>query len=296
MTTVRQWTGMEVRALRSAKRMSIREFAAHLGVSDRMVSKWEAAGERIQPRPMNQAALDTSLARSAPEMRARFSLLIAAPPGLDDAVDLGSTRIRHPADDKPMALVPASAFLAGNANASIWLPAFYIDIYPTTNGEYARFVEATGHEPPAHWAKELWQPAWADHPVVFVSQRDALAYANWAGKALPSSNQWEKAARGCRGDLYPWGNQAMAHRCNARESGNGETTPVDHYLGGVSPYGVYDLSGNVWEWTKTEASPDRYERKGGAFTSRLTNCAPANVSDAPAGLHADDTGFRCVIG
>lgn len=295
MTTVRQWTGKEVRALRSAKRMSIREFAAHLGVSDRMVSKWEAAGEQIQPRPMNQAALDTSLARSAPEVRSRFTLLLGTPE-LDDAVDLGSTLIRHPADNKRMALVTGGSFLAGTANASIWLPAFYIDVYPTTNAEYARFVESTGYQPPAHWASEFWPSERADHPVVFVSLRDAMAYANWAGKALPTSNQWEKAARGCHGYLYPWGNQAMSHRCNARESGIGETTPVDRYLGGVSPYGVHDVSGNVWEWTTTESAPGRYERKGGAFTSRLTHCAPAAASDAPPGLHADDTGFRCVIG
>ncbi|MCA1606326.1 MAG: helix-turn-helix domain-containing protein, partial [Acidobacteria bacterium] len=75
MATVQRWTGIEVRALREAQRMSIREFAAHLGVSERMISKWEAGRESIRPRPVNQAALDTSLARCDPDTQARFSFL-----------------------------------------------------------------------------------------------------------------------------------------------------------------------------------------------------------------------------
>ena len=75
MATVQRWTGIEVRALREAKRMSIREFAAHLGVSERMISKWEAGREKIRPRLVNQAALDTALARCDPDTQARFSFL-----------------------------------------------------------------------------------------------------------------------------------------------------------------------------------------------------------------------------
>src|SRR5689334_9821735 len=76
MPTVHRWTGVEVRALRDAMRMSLREFAAHLGVSERMVSKWEAGRENIQPRPVNQAALDTCLNRSDPDTHARFAFLV----------------------------------------------------------------------------------------------------------------------------------------------------------------------------------------------------------------------------
>ena len=75
MATVQQWSGVEVRALREAKRMSIREFAAHLGISERMVSKWEAGREAIHPRPISQAALDTCLSRSDPDSRARFTFV-----------------------------------------------------------------------------------------------------------------------------------------------------------------------------------------------------------------------------
>lgn len=77
--TVLRWSGVEVRALREARRMSIRDFAAHLGVSDRMISRWEAAGDRIQPRPVNQGALDTSLNRATEHERERFVALLRAP-------------------------------------------------------------------------------------------------------------------------------------------------------------------------------------------------------------------------
>src|SRR6476469_3204146 len=95
------WSGREVRALREARRMSVREFAEHLGVSDRMVSKWEAGGKSIKPRPMNQAALDTSLEHAAEDARARFALLVevlalAVIP--EQASTPETTHVRHPAD------------------------------------------------------------------------------------------------------------------------------------------------------------------------------------------------------
>lgn len=159
MAAVRQWSGKDVRALREARRMSIREFAAHLGVSDRMVSKWEAAGVRIHPRPVNQAALDTSLARSDTDVQARFALILdsfATQASESDSSLLAemveNERIRHPVDGKLMTLVDAGVFLCGQSNEPVWLPAFYIDVYPTTNADWVRFVAATGHRTPEHWA------------------------------------------------------------------------------------------------------------------------------------------------
>src|SRR5215475_10691252 len=108
-SSVPLWTGREVRALREARRMSVREFAAHLGVSDRMVSKWEAGGLTIRPRPINQAALDTSLARASAEIRARFTMASSsggarlvsqlAPAA---AVAVAVNLVRHPEDGKLM--------------------------------------------------------------------------------------------------------------------------------------------------------------------------------------------------
>ncbi len=141
MTAIVQlWSGREARALREAKRMSIKAFAAHLGVSERMVAKWEAAGETIHPRPVNQAALDTSLACSGADVQERFKRftntfsrsnsenLISdfTPLSVDD-----SHQIRHPVDGKLMALITEGIFLSGADDEPIWLPAFYVDLFPT---------------------------------------------------------------------------------------------------------------------------------------------------------------------
>ncbi|GAA2819975.1 SUMF1/EgtB/PvdO family nonheme iron enzyme [Saccharopolyspora taberi] len=286
MATVQRWSGVEVRALRDARRMSIREFAAHLGVSERMISKWEAGGENIRPRPINQAALDTCLSRCDPDAQARFAHLTGDSPVPGSAhVEHG----RHPVDGSPMAKVEGSAFLSGPNNDSVWLPAFYIDVHPVTNAQYARFTAATGHPSPPHWTDEFAE----NHPVVFVTWKDAAAYAEWAGKSLPSSRQWEKAARGTRGMVYPWGDRPTPAKCNVRENGIGATTPVDRYRSGVSPYGVYDMCGNVWEWCSTESIPGRRELKGGGWTSPFTRATPSSFNDAAETMRDDDTGFRC---
>lgn len=279
--------------------MSLRRFAEHLGVSDRMVSKWEAGGRNILPRPVNQEALDTSLAACGDEVRQRFSLLVAgtsAPTVSGAGAEHGSPnrQIRHPADGKLMAMVPAGVFLSGRQDEPSWLDDFFMDVHPTTNADYGRFVASTGHPAPQHWTHGRPPPALDDHPVVFVTWHDATAYARWAGKALPSSRQWEKAARGTRGDVYPWGHQPTPAKCNVREGDVRATTPVHRYHSGVSPYGVYDLCGNVWEWCSSGTARGRYELKGSAFTSPFHRSTPASFNDASADMADDDTGFRCV--
>jgi transcriptional regulator with XRE-family HTH domain len=298
VTAVRRWSGREVRALRQAKRMSLRAFAAHLGVSERMISKWEAGGQAIHPRPVNQAALDTSLACSSAEVQHRFRLTIDAETILDESPGAALTsnepnQTRHPVDGRLMTLVPAGVYLSGTANDPVWLPAYYIDVFPVTNADYARFVAATGHKPPDLWERGRCPDNLFDHPVVFVTWGDAAAYANWAAKSLPTSQQWEKAARGDRGDVYPWGSQMTPAKCNVRENRVGHTTPVSCYQSGVSPYGVFDMCGNVWEWCSTQTEPERYELKGAAFTSPFARATPSTFNDASIHMMDDDTGFRC---
>jgi Sulfatase-modifying factor enzyme 1 len=280
--------------------MSIREFAAHLGVSERMISKWEAGRENIRPRPVNQAALDTSLTRCDPDTQARFSFLTGGSlvaEGSNGAVTepIGESHIRHPVDGRLMAKIDGSVFLSGPGNEPVWLPTFYIDVYPVTNAEYARFVAATGHTPPQHWTDGRPPEHLSDHPAVFVTWNDATTYAEWAGKSLPSGQQWEKAARGTRGTVYPWGDQPTPAKCNVRENGVGGTTAVNCYQSGVSPYGVFDLCGNIWEWCSTETRPSRHELKGGAWTSPFLRATPSLFNDAAASMCDDDTGFRCAV-
>jgi transcriptional regulator with XRE-family HTH domain len=200
MSTVPQWSGREVRALREARRMSVREFAAHLGVSDRMVSKWEAGGATMRPRSMNQAALDTSLATASPEARTRFERLAgaeaarieASAPGLDVR-----HLVRHPVDGKLMTLIEAGAHTLPEGPAA-WLPGFYIDVFPTTSQDYHGFVTATGHRLPAQWPAGQYLDSIAES-LAHVPWVDALAYATWASKSLPSPAQLDRAADGDSG-------------------------------------------------------------------------------------------------
>lgn len=294
---VRNWTGAEARALRGARRMSLVEFAAHIGVNPRVISRWEAGGSTIRPRPVNQAALDTILSRLRDDELVRFVEAIS-PSVLSEARDPdvaeSRARLRHPVDGKLMTWIPEGTFLAGAQDQPVWLTGFWMDVFPTTNADYARFVAACDYPPPRHWSGSRHDREVADHPVVWVTWDDAANYAAWTNKSLPTSQQWEKAARGTRGNRWPWGNQPTPAKCNVRGSGPGTTTSADKYASGVSPFGVYDLVGNTWEWTGTETTVDRYQLKGSAFTSPFERGEPAVFNDASRKMLDDDTGFRCV--
>ncbi len=127
---------------------------------------------------------------------------------------------------------------------------FLIDRYEVTNADYRRFLEATGYRPAVtrnflrHWQERPFA-ALANHPVTWVGLEDARAYAVWAGKRLPTDVEWQWAAQGPDGRPWPWGAEFSADRRNGDAAG---TTPVDAYPGNVSPFGVCDLVGNVWEW------------------------------------------------
>ncbi len=169
--------------------------------------------------------------------------------------------VRNKKDGSVLVLVPGGEFDMGDGQDEncpkhrVWVDAYYIGVYCVTKRQYARFVRETGHRAPAtdfgtpKWkkgkcAKELW-----DHPVVCVSWDDAMAYAKWAGCELPTEAQWEKAARGPAGLIYPWGGEWDKGECrNDKNRAGAETTEVWGYPGGVSGYGTYQQSGNVWEW------------------------------------------------
>jgi len=164
--------------------------------------------------------------------------------------------------------IPAGEFLMGSdpqmdpdaleneqPQRKVQLEAYWLSKHPVTNATYAAFVQATRHSLPRHWANGKIPAGEENHPVVNVSWEDAAAFCAWASQAtgrevrLPTEAEWEKAARGADGRLYPWGNAAPdASRCNFGQHEQG-TTPVGQYSPrGDSPYSCTDMAGNVWEW------------------------------------------------
>jgi len=173
--------------------------------------------------------------------------------------------------DPELILIPAGEFLMGSdpkkdkkadddeqPQHTLYLPDYYLAKTPVTNAQYAAFVQATGHEPPEHWKQKKPPSGKQEHPVVNVRWHDAVAYCQWLTEKsirtyrLPTEAEWEKAARGTDGRIYPWGNQWDEKLCNTSEGGKGGTTPVGAYPDGASPYGLLDMAGNVWEWCATQ--------------------------------------------
>jgi sulfatase modifying factor 1 len=159
----------------------------------------------------------------------------------------------------------------------VYLDAFWIDKYPVTNAQYGKFLvwmKKTGDhglchpdEPPGkdHTPQYWDDPEWnaADKPVVGVDWYDAYAYAAWVRARLPTEAEWEKAARGTDGRLWPWGNKWDADKVNSWERGPRTTTAVGSYPAGASPYGALDMAGNVWEWVADWYDSDYYARSPG---------------------------------
>lgn len=278
-------------------------------------------------------------------------------------------------DGAPMVLVPAGEFLMGSTTTTIeeWskvddcgpnkqcnledefpqhavmLDAFLIDKFEATNARYFKFVLAAGHRPPANpkdaqdRTRNLWEggqvpAAVADLPVVNVDWHDAKAYCEWAGKRLPTEAEWEKAARGPDGRVFPWGPnwdrtllnsasmwaaqdlmnyEAWAGWWDAKgfelleaRTLAGVLKPGGSFPGGVSPYAVHDMAGNVSEWVADWAGPDYYQAspdrnpkgpdngekralRGGSWYNHANGTRVALRRDAYPQHRANTIGFRC---
>tara|TARA_B110000438_G_C15724933_1_gene611562 strand:+ start:226 stop:1248 length:1023 start_codon:yes stop_codon:yes gene_type:complete len=141
----------------------------------------------------------------------------------------------------------------------IYLSSYYIDKYEVSNAKYTEFIIATDHPAPAYWDhRKLNQP---NQPVTGVNWFDANTYCHWANKRLPSEAEWEKAARGPAGSIYPWGNKLEYSKANFAKGKSGQkyiTDSVDAHDDGVSYYGVYNMAGNVFEWVQDWYSSNYY--------------------------------------
>jgi formylglycine-generating enzyme required for sulfatase activity len=209
--------------------------------------------------------------------------------------------------DKEMVPIPGGEFMMGSNEGDpdeapahqVAVAPFLMDITEVTNDEFAAFMQATGYQAPAVQLGE------GNHPVSRVTWDDADAYCTWAGKRLPTEAEWEFAARGTEGRVYPWGNEWDPSKANGREAGIRSTTAVGSF-GGASPFGVLDMAGNVREWTA-----DWYDKypgssfysqffqkfrvhRGGGWFDDPEDLRAANRNGGPPESANDDLGFRCV--
>lgn len=196
----------------------------------------------------------------------------------------------------------------------VTLPGFAMDLTPVTNAQFAAFLRASNYQPThpqnflKHWVNHRPPAGKEEHPVVNVDLDDARAYARWAGKRLPTEEEWQYAAQGGDGRKYPWGDTMSPGRCNAGETG--ATTPVRAFPEGRSPFGCYDMCGNIWQWTESEHSDGRTRfciiRGGSFYTAKGSGWymdggpRPANFAAKfllmwPGLDRCSTIGFRCVV-
>jgi len=232
-------------------------------------------------------------------------------------------------DGAALIFVPAGEFLMGSDHRTdpyfwgaeepehnVYLDAFWIYRVEVTNAMYERCVEGQACPRPAQdhsntHSEYYGNPTYADYPVIYVSWVHATSYCRWAGGRLPTEAEWEKAARGTDGRLFPWGDASpSSQQANFRDSGYRDTVSVGTYSGAVSPYGVLDMAGNVWEWTFDwfqsayyDVTPYENPRGPASGSSRVMrggswhNTADGVRTVARASIKPDDTfdtlGFRC---
>jgi len=224
-------------------------------------------------------------------------------------------------DGAPMVLVPAGEFKMGGNEAvsekpvhQVSLDAYYMDKHEVTVEQYAKFLETTKRRSPPEW-KILNQPLHQKHPIVMMDWSDANAYCHWAEKRLPTEAEWEKAARGTDGRIYPWGNDLptpkRANYGKKKWDKHAALVPVGTLEDGKSPYGIYDMAGNAWEWvsdwydrvyyknspSQNPTGPEHGDfkvSKGGSWHSRPESLHSSNRNYGHPEHHPSHyNGFRC---
>jgi serine/threonine-protein kinase len=230
-------------------------------------------------------------------------------------------------DGMVLLYVPAGEFLMGSAETDsganndekpqhrVYLDAFWIDQTEVTNAMYAKCVQAGACQPPSSTASYTFHAYYGDsqydrYPVAWITWERARSYCEWAGRRLPTEAEWEKAARGTDGRLYPWGNAAPNPTLLNFKAEVGDTTAVGNYPTGASPYGVLDMAGNLWEWVAdwydhsyyprspvrnpAGPSPQAYHAcRGGSWNSAAEMVRAVARGNADPGRCDGIVGIRC---
>jgi formylglycine-generating enzyme required for sulfatase activity len=192
-------------------------------------------------------------------------------------------------DTKNMVLIPAGKFLMGYNKKEVYLDSFYMDIYPVTVAEYTLFCQTTGRIMPE-------PPTWGwiyNHPIVNITWNAAKDYAKWVGKTLPTEKQWEKAARGTDGRLYPWGNEWDESKCWNHINSADQSQPIGQLPAGASPYGCQDMAGLVWEWTSSYHDKARTICGGHYVNENYHYQCASHFNRVSPYLCLNSLGFRC---
>jgi formylglycine-generating enzyme required for sulfatase activity len=235
------------------------------------------------------------------------------------AKKINKTQKNAPRKKDSMALIPGGKFIMGSNER--WddeapeyiesVDKFYIDLYEVTNADYKKFTHDTKRKAPYHWSNGEIPENKKNYPVIYVNWYDADEYCKWKGKRLPTEQEWEKAARGESGNIYPWGNTWTLDKSNHPYKGSIGAESVGSYPNGKSPYGLYDMSGNVWEWvdsfylphpgnniSRGEYGKDKRVLKGGSWFDCLSyGCGLSsptfNRSFFTPEVKNNSFGFRC---
>jgi eukaryotic-like serine/threonine-protein kinase len=241
---------------------------------------------------------------------------------------VGSTRESRK-DGMVLVFVPAGDFLMGSADTdalanrdekpqhTVSLNAFWIDQTEVTNSMYRLCVDDGGcnaHGSSNSATRDAYSgsPSYVNYPVIYVSWDDATKYCSWAGRRLPTEAEWEKAARGEEGQIYPWGSNAPDANLLNFNLNVGDTTEVGNYSNGMSPYGAFDMAGNVWEWVNDWYSDSYYSSsptenpqgldlgqakvlRGGSWSNPDNSVRAADRGwNGPSARHPG-IGFRCAL-
>jgi formylglycine-generating enzyme required for sulfatase activity len=303
------------------RRLARWEFAdlAQDGGFERLVATLQGRGRQIAGRAL---PADSREAPHAPGRRRRYAYGIAAASILVAAAGAYwyASRVPRPVltaipvQPQDMVAIPGANLLMGRDQGgepaeapahAVTVQPFRIDRFPVTNREYLAFVRETNHLVPPNWTGNTIVPGSETDPVTMISWGDAEAYCEWKGRRLPSEAEWEFAARGTDGRLYPWGEDFLPGAVNSSESGLGRVTPVEVHAQNVSPFGVREMSGNVWQWCRDDfvlyagsaardkIPPGTKAIRGGSFASDRHHVTTTTRNMERPARQSPSIGFRC---